>query len=197
MIPTRQLQAGLTLIELIVAVALLALVTVMGYRGLDSMMRANDRTLAESERWRAITLLLERLGADLSQPAHRPVRGAAGESLPEWWGRVLSEPEGPDAQIEFSRKSAPGRDDLRLGYRLRGGNVELLMWNVLDRAPSSQPEVYPLLRDVSALRFRYLDANGSWQAQWPVTQIQAPPRAVSVEITLAEGPTVKRIFALP
>ncbi len=94
----------------------LLIATVFNYRGLDSMMRANDRTLAESERWRTITLLLERLGADLSQPAHRPVRSAAGESLPEWWGRVLSEPEGPDAQIEFSRKSAPGRDDLRLGY---------------------------------------------------------------------------------
>ena len=194
----RRTQSGLTLIELIVAVALLALLTVMAYRGLDSMTRANDRTLAESERWRATTLLLERFGADVSQPAPRPVRGPAGAPLPAWWGRAVSEPDGADAQFEFSRKSPPGRDESRLGYRLRGGNVELLVWGVLDRAPASPVEVYPLLEHVSALQFRYLDAHGVWQEQWPINNETEPlPRAISIELTLAEGLSVKRIFALP
>jgi general secretion pathway protein J len=190
-------QSGLTLVELIVAVALLALLTVMAYRGLDSMMRANDRTLAESERWRATTLLLERFGADVSQPARRPVRGAAGTPLPAWWGRAMTEPDGADAQFEFSRKSPPGRDESRLGYRLRGGTVELLVWRVLDRGPASAAEVYPLLENVSALLFRHLDAQGVWQDQWPVRDTEPLPRAVSIELTLGDGPPVKRIFALP
>jgi general secretion pathway protein J len=190
-------QSGLTLIELIVAVALLALLTVMAYRGLDSMTRANDRTLAESERWRATTLLLERFAADVSQPARRPVRAGAGAPLPAWWGRAIAEPDGADAQLEFSRKSATGRDESRLGYRLRGGNVELLVWRVLDRAPASSAEVYPLLEHVSALQFRHLDAQGNWQEQWPVNETEPLPRAVSIELTLTGGPSVKRIFALP
>jgi len=190
-------QSGLTLIELIVAVALLALLTVMAYRGLDSMTRANDRTLAESERWRETTLLLERFGADVSQPARRPVRGAAGAPLPAWWGRAMTEPDGADAQFEFSRKSPPGRDESRLGYRLRGGKVELLVWRVMDRGPASGAEVYPLLENVSALLIRHLDAQGVWQDQWPVSDAEPLPRAVSIELTLAGGPSVKRIFALP
>ena len=193
----QRLQTGLTLIELIVAVALLALLTVMAYRGLDSMTRANDRTLAESERWRATTLLLERFGADVSQPARRPVRGAAGAPLPAWWGRAMTEPDGADAQFEFSRKSPPGRDESRLGYRLRGGKVELLVWRVLDRGPASVAEVYPLLENVSALLFRHLDARGVWQDHWPLSDTEPLPRAVSIELTLADGPSVKRIFALP
>jgi general secretion pathway protein J len=197
MIAMQRPQSGLTLIELIVAVALLALLTVMAYRGLDSMTRANDRTLAESERWRATTLLLERFGADVSQPARRPVRGPAGAPLPAWWGRTMTEPDGADAQFEFSRKSPPGRDESRLGYRLRGGNVELLVWRVLDRAPDSAADVYPLLENVRALQFRHLDAQGVWQEQWPLTDSEPLPRAVSIEITLAEGPSVKRIYALP
>jgi general secretion pathway protein J len=190
-------QFGLTLVELIVAVALLALLTVMAYRGLDSMTRANDRTLAESERWRAATLLLERFGTDVSQPARRPVRGPSGVPLPAWWGRAMTEPDGADAQFEFSRKSPPGRDESRLGYRLRGGTVELMVWRVLDRAPASAAEVYPLLDNVRALRFRHLDAQGAWQDQWPLTDAEPLPRAVSIELTLAEGLSVKRIFALP
>ncbi len=193
----QSVQSGLTLVELIVAVALLALLTVMAYRGLDSMTRANDRTLAESERWRATTLLLERFGTDVSQPVRRPVRGSAGTPLAAWWGRAMTEPDGADAQLEFSRKSPPGRDESRLGYRLRGGNVELLVWRVLDRAPASAAEVYSLLDNVRALRFRHLDAQGVWQDQWPLTDAEPLPRAVSIEVTLAEGPSVKRIFALP
>jgi general secretion pathway protein J len=197
MIAMKQPQSGLTLIELIVAVALLALLTVMAYRGMDSMTRANDRTVAETERWRATTLLLERFGSDVSQPARRAIRGQAGTALPAWWGRVVSEPGGADAQFEFSRKSPPGLDETRLGYRLRGGIVELLVWRVLDRAPGSAAEVYPLLENVRALRVQHLDAQGVWQDQWPVTDAEPLPRAVSIELTLAEGPSVKRIFALP
>jgi len=193
----RRPQSGLTLIELIVAVALLALLTVMAYRGLDSMTRANERTLAETERWRAITLLLERLGADVSLPARRPVRAADGALLPAWIGHPVAETAGTDSQLEFSRKSPPGRDESRLGYRLHEGKVELLVWRVLDRAPASSAQVYSLLENVSALRFRHLDANGLWQDRWPVTVAEPLPRAVSVELTLAEGLTVKRIYALP
>ena len=190
-------QLGLTLIELLVAVALLALVTVMAYRGLDSVTRANERTLAESERWRATMLLLERFGTDVSQPARRQVREPAGTSLPAWWGRTINEPDGPDAQFEFSRKSPPGQDESRLGYRLRGANVELLVWRVLDRAPGSPAEVYPLLDNVRALQVRHLDARGVWQDRWPVVDAEPLPRAVSIELTLAEGPSVRRVFALP
>ena len=197
MIAVSRSQSGLTLIELIVAIALLALLTVMAYRGLDSMMRANDRTVAETERWRATALLLERFGADVSQPARRPVREASGTQLPAWWGRSLTEPDGADAQFEFSRKSPSGRDDTRLGYRLRGGNVELLVWRVLDRAPGSRAEVYPILEDVRALRVLHLDARGIWQDRWPLSDAEPLPRAVSIELTLAEGPSVKRVFALP
>ena len=174
----QRAQSGLTLIELIVAVALLALLTVMAYRGLDSMTLANDRTLAETERWRAATLLLERFAADVSQPARRQVRGPGGVLLPAWWGRPMTEASDMDSQFEFSRKSPPGQDEARLGYRLRGGVVELLVWRVLDRAPASSAEVYPLLENVSALRFRYLDAQGLWQDQWPLADAEPLPRAV-------------------
>ena len=190
-------QSGLTLVELIIAVALLAVLSVMAYRGLESMMRSNDRTLAETERWRNTTLLLERFAADVSQPARRQIRTGDGEMLPAWWGHALPEPAGNESQLEFTRKSPPGQDESRLGYRLRGGNVELLIWRVLDRAPGASAEAYTLLTNVRSLRFRHLDTNGIWQDEWPLSEAEPLPRAVAIELTLAEGPVVTRIFALP
>ena len=187
----------MTLIELMVAISLLAIVTLMAHRGLDSMMRADARTAGESERWQAATLLFERFSTDVSQPARRPVRNAAGTDLPNWWARTAVLPAATDAQLEFSRKSRPGQDETRLGYRLRNGIVELLIWRALDRAPNSMPEVHPLLENVRELRFRHLDAAGHWQDIWPVNDREDLPRAVSIEIVLGEGTSMKRLFALP
>lgn len=199
-------QAGLTLIELIVAVALLALITGMAYRGLDGVSRSSERNLAESDHWQGVALLFERIASDVAQPAHRPVRAGAENAapLPEWWGRGVpgaGDAAGVDpaaAQLEFTRKSPTGRDEVRLGYRLRDDKVEMLLWPVLDRAPSTSPEVYVLLDGVSALRFRHLDATGNWQDIWPVSGSRDTlPRALAVEITLRDGVTLHRLFALP
>ncbi len=196
-------EAGLTLIELLVAVALLALLTSMAYRGIDSMSRTSERSLAEGDRWQAVALFFERFASDVAQPARRPVRAGAetAKPLPEWWGRLADEAVGSDAaaaQLEFSRKSPSGRDEIRLGYRLRDGRVELLVWHVLDRAPNSLPEVYALLEDVGSLSFRHLDAAGTWQDVWPVTGgKETLPRAIAVEIRLSNGIKLHRVFALP
>lgn len=186
-------RGGLTLIELMVAIALLAILSLLAHRGLDSMSRANAHSLAQSERWQAVTLFFERFSADVSQPARRPVRNAAGTMLPAWWGRPAAE----DAPFEWSRKSRTGQDEVRLGYWLREGTIELLLWPELDRAPGSLPRVYPLLENVSALKIRHLDAAGNWQDRWPISDQEVLPRAVTIEITLAEGATLRRVFALP
>lgn len=201
--PLPHHDAGLTLIELIVAVALLALITSMAYRGLDSVSRSNERGLAEGDRWQGVALLFERIAGDVAQPARRPVRpGTEGTvPLPEWWGRPPGEATGSDpaaAQLEFTRKSPTGRDEIRLAYRLRDDKVELLLWPVLDRVPGTQPEVYVLLGGVSSLQFRYLDGNGSWQDIWPLAAIkEGLPRAVAVELVLKDGIALRRVFSLP
>ena len=200
-------QRGLTLIELVVAVALLALLTLMSYRGLASVTLAAEHTLAEGERWRAVSMFFERLGADLAQATRRPVRGGDDTLLPELRGQMVNLSGGSDqsangdpitAQLEFTRKSAPGSDELRLGYRLRQERVELLIWRVLDRAPASTAEVHALVDGVRSLRFSYLDSSGGWDEAWPINDNrQALPRAVAAELTLADGIVLHRVFALP
>ncbi|HSQ04638.1 MAG TPA: type II secretion system minor pseudopilin GspJ [Burkholderiales bacterium] len=191
-------RCGFTLIELLVAVFLLALLSVMAYRGIDAMARADDHLVGVSERWQAITLLFERFAADATQPSNRAVRDATGALLPQWWGRPFVESTNSDAQLEFTRKSQPGQDDVRVAYRLRANTVELLIWPVLDRVPASRAAVYPLLEGVNGMRFRYLDSQGRWQDSWPVTGVDdALPRAVSIELAFADQAPVYRVFALP
>ena len=172
----------------------------------EPLLPVTARNLAEGEYWQGVALLFERLASDVAQPVRRPVRAGTdkAEALPEWWGRSMpggGEATGSDpaaAQLEFTRKSPQRRDEVRLGYRLREDKVELLLWPVLDRAPGTRPEVYVLLEGVSSLRFRHMDGSGAWQDAWPVAGVAgALPRALAVEITLKDGVTLQRIFALP
>ncbi len=180
------------------AIFLLAVVSVMCYRGFDAMARANDHLSDVTDRWRAITLFFGRFATDVSQPAERSARDAAGALLPPWLGRPLVEPANADAQLEFTRKSPPGQADVRLAYRLRERRLELLVWPALDRVPASRPQVHSLLENVNGMRLLYLDSKGRWQDRWPVQDVsEALPRAVSVELALAGEPPVQRVFALP
>ena len=197
-------QAGLTLVELMVAVALLAVITSMAYRGLDSMTRSSAHSLAVGEHWQGVALLFERIASDVAQPSRRAVRALVDTdpALPEWWGRPLNNASADidpaAAQLEFTRKSPPGRDEVRLGYRLHADKVELLLWPALDRASGSLPEIYVLLEGISSLNFRYLDSAGTWQDNWPtVGSKETLPRALAVEITLNDGTNLHRLFALP
>ena len=199
----RLRQTGLTLIELMVAVALLAVITSMAYRGLDSITRGSERSLAEGEYWQGVSLLFERIASDVAQPSRRSVRSGVDKepALPEWWGRQINSSADMDptaAQLEFTRKSPPGRDEVRLAYRLRAGKVELLLWPVLDRVASSLPETYVLLDGVATLTFRYMDSSGNWQDIWPATgNKEVLPRAVALEMTMKDGISLRRLFALP
>lgn len=189
---------GFTLIELLVAIFLLAVLSVMSYRGFDAMARANDHLTRVTDRWRAIALFFERFAGDVQQPVQRGARDAAGAALPAWLGRPLVEPLNFDAQLEFTRKSAPGQKDVRIAYRLRERRLELLVWPVIDRAPASRPEIHPLLEDVDGMRLLYLDARGRWHDRWPAAGVtDVLPRAVSLELAPAGESPVQRVFALP
>jgi len=227
-------QQGLTLLELLVAIALLALIASLSWRGLSELQHASTRLNDEARRWQDLAALFQRLDSDLQQVALRPVRfgeASAGASLPpehalnavmrsamnnsrlpslQGYPLLMPQPDDkrPDAALELTRKSAPGQAEVRLGYRLRGQQLELLIWPVLDRAPATRPEIYPLLSDVRQLRFQYLDTQGLWQEQWPgslqpgrpgVPAVDAMtlPQALKMTLTLGDGLELERIFALP
>jgi general secretion pathway protein J len=58
----------------------------------------------------------------------------------------------------------------------------------LDTVQSAKPVVQDLLSGVKTIQFRYLDANQTWQNQWPPASMTLPDsntsRPVAVEVTI-------------
>lgn len=75
---------GFTLVELLVAISLMALMAVMSWRGIDGMARAQEQTRVRGDAVLALQLGLAQWSADLD--ALEAVAGLPGL---EWDGRVL------------------------------------------------------------------------------------------------------------
>ena len=188
---------GFTLVELLVALAILALLSLMGYRAVASLTESEVRLSAEAARWRSLEALFARLEADLRQAQPRAVR-RGNDAVPAWLGAVDLD---GNALLEFSRAGPefslePGSAGQRIGYRLRDGTVEVLYWPYLDAAPETAPAAYALAGGVARLTFAYLDRGGTWRERWPVSGEAVLPRAVRVEVVLAQGERVERWLVL-
>ncbi|MDA8384174.1 MAG: type II secretion system minor pseudopilin GspJ [Betaproteobacteria bacterium] len=190
---------GFTLVELLVAVAIFALLSALAYRGLDAVLATRDHVLAEDRKWRDVAIFFARFGQDLGSAVDRPVSAPDGLTAePAFYGG----PDGPHGapEIVFTRMGFPDRHDpmaapQRVGYRLRGGRVEWLLWPALDAAPSTRPLVTRMLAHVTRLDFAYLDREGRWAGAWPARAGEDLPRAVKVTVVLAGGGRLVRVFA--
>lgn len=190
-------QQGFTLLELLVAVAILAIMFGMAYRGLDALLEARERVATENQKWRAVELFFARIDQDLQAIVDRPIRDVSGLKAPALiMDNTLSDAN--SAQLEFTRMglgSAQGNTQ-RVGYRVKNQKLELLIWPVLDRAPRTEPEVTEIIPEISGFELRALDANGAWQTQWRTGDSTLLPRAIEVQLELPTRVRVQRIFAL-
>jgi general secretion pathway protein J len=194
-------QRGFTLVEVLVALTIFALMSMLAYRGLNSMLGTRAHLAEDNRRWRDLALTLAQLEQDLGQAVNRPVRDSGGLLQPALLGNPQARAD--EAQLSVSRmgsawQTGVAADVQRHGYRLHNGTLEQLVWPVLDQAPLSAPAVYPLLDRVSRFELRYLDAAGNWQPSWPLPGAAAVlPAALEVVVELDGGISVTRVFALP
>jgi len=193
---------GFTLIEIMVALFIFAIMSVMSYRGLTAVLDSRDHLAQENRKWREVALTFARLDQDLSAALNRPVRDANGLVAASLVGKteLLGE---DDAQLLFTRIGPYGQGGglsapQRCGYRLRGKLLEQLVWPSADAAPRALPNVNTVMADVAKIEFRYLDTAGLWETRWPQPgKNQALPSAVEVVVELGNGERVTRLFALP
>ncbi len=193
---------GFTLLELLVAVAILALVAVGSYRLLASTVVSRDQGLRHEKMLRDLHKAEMILQRDLLQVAARPIRDEFGDVQP---GFYLPQ----ENVMEFTRRGwrnpvQEARSDMvRIRYRVEGGQLLRERWKVLDRARVSTPDKIVLLDGVEDFHLQVF-AGGRWETDWPLlaqtqkNKGQLPlPEAVEIRFTLKEGGDIRRLIPLP
>jgi general secretion pathway protein J len=191
---------GFTLLELLAAMAVLAVLGALGFRGLSSVLEAESRLQTETRRWNDLALVFSQLGEDMIMAVERPVRELPGRTSPALSLQESTDPIHPHlvlTRLGIGEGSAAQSAPRRVGYRLREGKLEYLVWPSPDGARGVPPTAHVALEHVAAVQWQALDANGRWVNAWPAgPTASALPRAISVRLTLAGGDEVTRILAL-
>jgi general secretion pathway protein J len=194
---------GFTLVELLVALAIFALLTAFSYRGLNAMLDSRKALQAESRKWRDVTLFVGRLERDVAAVLDRPARAASSGNLQAPVTSVVEDNTVRDG-LGLTRSGVALQENAlaapqRIAYRKVEDRIERLSWNSIDAAPREEPVAVPLLAGVTALDFRFLTEAGEWRTSWapPGTPEMRMPAAIEVTLQLGSGEKIVRLFDLP
>lgn len=188
---------GFTLLEVLVAVAIFALVGIASHRLLLSAVRVDAQTRDQEQQLRQLTRAMTTLERDIEQALVRPVLGNEGRSEPAFWSR-------PDGQaLQWTRGGwnnplGTTRAQLqRVRWRYEDKQLIRDYWTVLDRADTSAAQIQVVLEHIDAVQWRFLDRQGVWRAQWQGNDAQALPRAVEIRIEHKRFGALRRVLLLP
>ncbi len=195
-------QSGFTLLELLVAMAIFAIIGLAATGGLNAVI---DQSTAATSGMKDLTQLQRSilfLTNDLYQMHPRVVRDELG--------RGEEKPLVADGQdnylLRFSREGwrnpagLPRGTIQRVQYRLEEETLIREHWVVTDRTLSLPPVELELLTNVTDIQFEYLDYSNQWQSIWPQVKpgggTEEWPRAVRVTITLKNIGEIQRLIEI-
>lgn len=190
--PARR-QRGLTLIELMVALAIFAVLGVLSYRALAEVSTSRTRLEEGFERWRSIGRAMQRIDTDLLQlvaPATSSSPTTSAQASPPL---LLTRAAGGGAELQLLRLDE-ARGVRRVGYRLVDGRLDWLRWS--GRDAFGEPTVEPLLGNVRNVRWRFLTGGNRVDAWPPGDRRGTLPDAVILELELPDHGTLTRFIAL-
>ena len=206
-------QRGFTLLEMLVALALMATLAAGLYESLHIGVTARSRAQASIEPVRSASLVLELLKDDIASAL--PPTGILAGSFIGTDAKGSNSVSDADtlvfySAVEDSGRARPGTRKIELALATdQDGNANALVRRVTDNllAPTvPEPSEELLCRDVTSFNLSYYDGT-DWFDGWDsTTRDNTLPMAVQVDITIrqaadasgeARGYTLTRVFLLP
>ncbi len=188
--------SGFTLLELVVALAVFATLSVMAYGGLSGSLRAGE-VLEENARQRAdLQRAIRLIEQDFRYPVVRPVRDQYGDPVASLLGTQRSIAL---TRAGWANPAAAPRSSLqRVEYRWQRGKLTRLQWASLDRSAATPVNERELLDGLERLTISY-HRGGRWLDVWPPANGgpgPALPEALRVELEHPQFGAISRVFAL-
>ncbi|MEM7002093.1 MAG: type II secretion system minor pseudopilin GspJ [Pseudomonadota bacterium] len=194
----KLLSQGFTLLEILVALMIFAIIGVISAQLMSQTVNANEKLSDRGARLNEIHRAMQVVQRDLLQLTPRPVRGGYGDVLP---ALII----GTDGAIEFTRNgwrnplSLPRAEVQRVGYLLQDEELVRGYWPVLDRAQDTEPAYQVVLKGVTRLEFFALDSAGNEHTFWPTLELPPEIGLVGVIMRIEMEPfgVVQRVWQVP
>jgi general secretion pathway protein J len=191
---------GFTLIEVIIAMSIFAILAILSYSGLHSVIMSKTNTEASLERLQELQMTMLTLSSDLQQISSRDAHDALGGSL-----HKLST-QSSEYLIEFTRSgwrnpaNLPRSSLQRVAYQLKDDALIRIYWPHIDRADDEQRVERTLIHNIESLDIQFLNADNEWKEDWPSASAltsSAPtalPTAIDVRLKMNDWGEIRRLI---
>ncbi|MEJ1340407.1 MAG: type II secretion system minor pseudopilin GspJ [Candidatus Sedimenticola sp. (ex Thyasira tokunagai)] len=186
---------GFTLLELLVAISIFTIMSMMAYGGLHTLLTTRDHTDRAAEQFAMLQSTFLFMQQDLAQAVGRGTRDEFGDNQPPFSGG------NSDELLAFVHGGAMGLESVymplqHVAYRLDGEQLQRLSWPVLDRTQGSEPDILDLTDGVLGVAARF--SHDEWQDSWPQRDSGEDqpvlPRAVEVVLMTERWGEIRRTF---
>jgi general secretion pathway protein J len=194
-------QKAFTLIEVLVAMAIFAILSALAYGTLNQTLLSAEILGDRMDRLQALQRTMRMLTDDLHQLSPRPIRDELGQN----YVAALDTGFQSGFAIELTRSGwnnpmvLPRSTLQRAAYRIEEDELVRYHWTVLDRTLSNEPVAIVLLDGVESIQFRFFLDGDDAIDQWPpVTQsgpgnVRLRPRAVEIILRLVDEGELTRL----
>jgi general secretion pathway protein J len=187
---------GFTLLELLVAMFIAAVMFAIGYGAINQAVKNNEALVEQQTRLHEVQTAMRVLEQDIVQLAPRPIRQPVGDG---WLPALIGQAD-PNAQpvLQLTRGGwnnpngvqRPGLQ--RVAYFLEKNTLRREYWTVLDPTLQNTTQKRDLLTHVKSVTFRFMDVSRQWQTQWPPTAVAGAMgqesalrmRPIAIEVTV-------------
>ncbi|MCC6710001.1 MAG: type II secretion system minor pseudopilin GspJ [Gammaproteobacteria bacterium] len=191
---------GFTLLELLVAVSIFAVLATLSYGSVRHLLSFDDGLKTTTRRYEALRFAVAIMEQDFAALAPRSVRDALGAPEPALRAGLKGE------LLTFTRRMPDlgpydaGPALRRVRYRVHDGDLYRDVWDVLDRTQDTGFRSQRLLRGVKDLKLRFFE-SGAWVEFWPrddnaVSQGELP-HGIEFTLEMRDARSLRRVLARP
>lgn len=195
-------ERGFTLIEVLVALAVFAILATLTSSALYYAFNTRSRVSEQVDRLNNLQLVISLIQHDISQTIAREVRGDEMRLFPAFVGEAQ--------YLELTRdgimnpNSVEKRSTLqRIAYLCRGGKLLRLGWDKLDTTNRKRVREKVLLDNLNSCHFAYLNQSSQILSEWRANAVQQNqrseplPKAVQVNFTIKDWDKLSMLFIIP
>jgi general secretion pathway protein J len=194
---TRYQSKGFTLIEIIVALFIFAILGTIAAIGLRAVIRTHKHLEKVDKNISQLEIAMTLMRRDLTQMTDRAITNTSGEELPALM--VIN-----NHHIEFTTGgyanpfAASKRGTLqRVAYQLKNNKLVRLTWSAIDRPAHIEPSRRVMLNGVTHMNLSFFDNQKQIINVWtPDANVGTLPQAIIFTLKLRNHSTLQGVFPI-
>ena len=202
-----QRKRGFTLLELLVSLAIFALLATIAYTALDMVLNMRKEVEKRADRLTELQTAFMVMERDIEQAIARPIRDDLGDEQAALKGGGVGTTVLTLTRSGWRNPLGVARSDLqRVAYGFNNKQLLRESWSTLDRGPGNEPYGQVLINDVSAVDLRFLGQDRQWVGYWPPESSSSQaqnqnsvvmPRAIEISVDVNGWGRITRLFRVP